>query len=99
MAADPCLIEDGIPNASLRGRNIAELKIDELKLWLKCRDDWSEGIKTKAELGNSFVNNMSFESSSVLEDDQYLMFCPFILLNKKQHVSKDLWKIVNVGGE
>jgi len=54
MASETRLTEDDIPGASLRGRNIAELKNDELndelKFWLKCRGDSSKGLKTKAEL-------------------------------------------------
>ena len=31
------------------GRNPSELKIDELRFWLKCHDDPGKGLRTKAE--------------------------------------------------
>ena len=43
------LSEDDIPGASLCGRSPANLKIDELRFWLKCRGDPSKGLKTKAQ--------------------------------------------------
>jgi len=49
MSSEIRLTEDDIPKASLRGRNIAELKVDELKFWLKCCGDSSKGLKTKAK--------------------------------------------------
>ena len=44
------LMENDIPGASLLGRKPEELKISELKFWLKCRGDPGKGLKTKAEL-------------------------------------------------
>ncbi|XP_031556748.1 uncharacterized protein LOC116293463, partial [Actinia tenebrosa] len=44
------LTENDIPGASLEGRNITELKIADLRFWLKCRGDPAKGLKTKAEL-------------------------------------------------
>ena len=44
------LLENDIPGASLCGRKPSELKNEELKFWLKCRDDPAKGLKTKAEL-------------------------------------------------
>ena len=44
------LTENDIPGASLLGRKPEELKISELKFWLKCRGDPGKGLKTKAEL-------------------------------------------------
>ena len=44
------LSESDIPGSSLNGRNPSELKNDELRFWLKCRDDPAEGLRTKAQL-------------------------------------------------
>ena len=44
------LCEDDIPGSSLAGRNPAELKTEELRFWLKCRNDPSKGLRTKAQL-------------------------------------------------
>ena len=49
-ACDSILTEADIPGASLRGRKPSELKNEELKFWLRCRDDPAKGLKTKAEL-------------------------------------------------
>ena len=44
------LTENDIPGASLLGRKPEELKISELKFWLKCRGEVGIRLKTKAEL-------------------------------------------------
>ena len=44
------LTENDIPGASLLGRKPEELKISELKFWLKCRGDPGKRLKTKADL-------------------------------------------------
>ena len=44
------LTEEDIPGASLHGRKPSGLKNDELKFWLRCRDDRAKGLKSKAEL-------------------------------------------------
>ena len=44
------LTENDIPSVSLLGKKPEELKISELKFWLKCRGDAGKGLKTKAEL-------------------------------------------------
>ena len=44
------LCEDDIPGSSLAGRNPAELNIDELRFWLKCRNDPAKGVWTKVQL-------------------------------------------------
>ena len=49
-ARDSILTEADIPGASLRGQKPSELKNEELKFWLRCRDDPAKGFKTKAEL-------------------------------------------------
>ena len=49
-ACDSLLTEADIPGASLCGRKPSELKNEELKFWLRCRDDPAKGLKTKAEL-------------------------------------------------
>ena len=43
------LTEHDIPGASPTGRIPSELKIDELRFWLKCRGDSCKGLKTKAQ--------------------------------------------------
>ena len=47
---DAVLTEEDIPGASLHGRKPSGLKNDELKFWLRCRDDRAKGLKSKAEL-------------------------------------------------
>ena len=49
-ARDSILTEADIPGTSLRGRKPSELKNEELKFWLRCRDDPAKGLKTKVEL-------------------------------------------------
>jgi len=44
------LSEDDIEGAALNGRAPAQLKVDELRFWLKCRGDSCKGLKTKAQL-------------------------------------------------
>lgn len=50
------LSESDIPGASLSGRLPAQLKLDELRFWLKCRGDACKGLKTKAQLVKRFEN-------------------------------------------
>ena len=42
-------LESDIPGSSLKGRNPSELKNDELRFWLKCRDDPAKGLRTKVQ--------------------------------------------------
>ena len=44
------LSEEDIPGSSLAGRNPAQLKNEELRFWLKCRNDPAKGLRTKAQL-------------------------------------------------
>ena len=44
------LTENDIPGSSLNGRKPSELKNDELRFWLKCRNDSAKGLRTKAQL-------------------------------------------------
>lgn len=44
------LTEADIEGSSLAGRDPSNLKVDELKFWLKCRGDPAKGLKTKAQL-------------------------------------------------
>ena len=50
------LSESDIPGASLSGRLPAQLKLDELRFWRKCRGDACKGLKTKAQLVKRFEN-------------------------------------------
>ena len=43
------LAENDIPGSSLSGRRPSE-KNDELRFWLKCRNDSAKGLCTKAQL-------------------------------------------------
>ena len=43
------LSESDIPGSSFNGRNPSELKNDELRFWLKRRDDPAKSLRTKAE--------------------------------------------------
>ena len=43
------LSESDIPGSSLNERNPSELKNDELRFLLKCRDDPGKGLRTKAK--------------------------------------------------
>ena len=38
------LCKDDIPGSSQAGRNPAELKTEELRYWLKCRNDLAKGL-------------------------------------------------------
>ena len=42
------LTEDDIPGASLAGRNPSSLKNEELRFWLRCREDSLKGLKNKS---------------------------------------------------
>ena len=44
------LSKDDIPGSSQAGRNPAELKTEELRFWLKCRNDSAKGQRTRAQL-------------------------------------------------
>ena len=51
MASSSTLLtENDIPGAYLLGRKPEELKISELKFWVKCCGDAGKGLKMKAEL-------------------------------------------------
>ena len=43
------LSESDILGSSLNGRNPSKLKNDELRCWLKRRDDPAKGLRTKAK--------------------------------------------------
>jgi len=47
---DDRLTENDIPGSSLSGRRTSELKNDELRFWLKCRNDSAKGLRIKAQL-------------------------------------------------
>ena len=44
------LWETDIPGSSLNGRDPSEQKNDELRFWLKCRNDSAKGLRTNAQL-------------------------------------------------
>ena len=44
-------------------RNPSELKNDELRFWLKCRDDPAKGLRTKAEFLSDKL--LLFDQSSI----------------------------------
>jgi len=44
------LNKEDIPGSSLAERNPAQLKNEELRFWLKCRNDPAKGLRTKAQL-------------------------------------------------
>ena len=44
------VLESDILGSSVNGRNPLALKNDELRFWLKCRDDPAKGLRTKAQL-------------------------------------------------
>ena len=47
------LSESDIPGSFLNGRNPSELKNDELRFWLKCRDDSVKGLRKKPNSSSS----------------------------------------------
>ena len=47
---DDRLTENDIPGSSLSDRRPSELKNDELRFWLKYRNDSVKGLRTKAQL-------------------------------------------------
>ena len=53
------LSESDIPGSSLNGRNPSELKNDELRFWLKCRDDPAK-LKVYAQKPNSLSSKIVF---------------------------------------
>ena len=58
------LTEDDIPGASLAGRNPSSLKNEELRFWLRCREDsLFKGLKTKALLVKRYAQCNDFNSS------------------------------------
>ena len=63
------LTEDDIPGA---GRNPSSLKNEELRFWLRCREDSLKGLKTKALLVKRYAQCIDFNSS--LTDISYKYF-------------------------
>ena len=57
VSNNPKLSEADIPGSSLGGRVPTNLKVQELKFWLKCRGDPAKGLKTKAQLVKRYDNN------------------------------------------
>ena len=57
------LTEDDIPGASLAGRNPSSLKNEELRFWLRFREDSLKGLKTKALLVKRYAQCIDFNSS------------------------------------
>ena len=51
------LREDEVPGASLKGRDVGSLKIPQLKRWLLCRRESTEGLK--ADLVARYVFHQS----------------------------------------
>ena len=50
------LTEDDIPGASLAGRNPSSLKNEELRFWLRCREDSLKGLNFfRAKCYHSFT--------------------------------------------
>ena len=41
--------DESTPGSFLAGRNPAELKNEEFRFWLKCRNDLAKGLGTKAQ--------------------------------------------------
>jgi len=44
------LLFEDIPGSSLAGKDPAELTTEELRFWLKCRNNPAKGLRTKAQL-------------------------------------------------
>ena len=65
------LTEDDIPGASLAGRNPSSLKNEELRFWLRCREDSLKGLKTKALLVKRYAQCIDFYSSLTVISYKY----------------------------
>ena len=69
------LTEYDIPGTSLLGRKPEELKISELKFWLKCCRDTGKGLKTKAELVKRVYEYVrTGKDKQVVDPDPYKIY-------------------------
>ena len=71
------LIKDDIPGASLAGRNPSSLKNEELRFWLRCREDSLKGLKTKALLVKRYAQCIDFNSSLTVISYKYFVLIRF----------------------
>ena len=71
------LTEDDIPGASLAGRNPSSLKNEELRFWLRCREDSLKGLKTKALLVKRYAQCTDFNSSLTVISYKYFVLIRF----------------------
>ena len=71
------LTEDDIPGASLAGRNHSSLKNEELRFWLRCREDSLKGLKTKALLVKRYAQCFDFNSSLTVITYKYFFLIRF----------------------
>ena len=71
------LTEDDIPGASLAGRNPSSLKNEELRFWLRCREDSFKGLKTKALLVKRCPQCIAFNSSLTVISYKYFFLIRF----------------------
>ena len=71
------LTEDDILGASLAGRNPSSLKNEELRFWLRCREDSLKGLKTKAFLVKRYAQCIDFNSSLTVISYKYFFLIRF----------------------
>lgn len=80
------LTENDIPSASLLGRKPEELKISELKLWLKCCGDSGKELKIKAKQVKRFHEFIRTGRDKEIVDPDRI----YSRRNEKQNTSTDL---------
>ena len=63
------LNEEQVPGASLRGRDVATLKVLELKRWLQCRRESTKDLKSLNK--STYINNDSYKVCSHYESNAH----------------------------
>ena len=69
------LNEEQVTGASLRGRDVATLKVSELKRWLQCRRESTKGFKSdlvaRYHNESTCINNDSYKACSHYESNAH----------------------------
>ena len=91
------LTEDDIPGASLAGRNPSSLKNEELRFWLRCREDSLKGLKTKALLVKRYAQCIDFNSSLTVISYKYFFLIRFAEWRNTWKVDAIKWWLIPIG--
>lgn len=86
------LTKEDIPGASLVGRLLLQLKIEELKFWLLCRGDYCKGLKTKAEFVKRWLFTCRLCSIKFYKPDDSLEVFFFQVTNLLNYVPFKVFK-------